>query len=156
MGNISKSHPLKPHPKEEWGVHLADTDVELFKTVTGDRRPPKKRPREIWICGGRRMGKDSVASAIAAHEAAYRAVGVLEFDPVDSVQDSAVSIVIIERGCGDTPRRLPLLHAVAIRQLRSRQCRHGVVKLAAVEMLDEGDDITAVREVQSALAWLLR
>ena len=66
----------------------SDTDVELFKTVTGDRRPPKKRPREIWICGGRRMGKDFVASAIAAHEAAY-------FDQQDRLRPGERALVAI-------------------------------------------------------------
>jgi hypothetical protein len=46
-------------------------DAEFFASVAGDRAPPKRRPREIFIAAGRRSGKDSVASAMAAWAAAY-------------------------------------------------------------------------------------
>jgi hypothetical protein len=50
---------------------MSAEDIAFFKSVAGDRSPPTKRPRETWIVAGRRAGKDSVASAIAAHAAAF-------------------------------------------------------------------------------------
>jgi len=67
---------------------MSDVDVEFFRSVTGDRQPPKKRPRETWIVGGRRMGKDSVASAIAAHAAAY-------FDQQDRLRPGERALVAV-------------------------------------------------------------
>jgi hypothetical protein len=49
---------------------MLDDEVALFKSIAGDREPPRKRPREVWIVGGRRLGKDSAVSLIAGHSAA--------------------------------------------------------------------------------------
>ena len=46
------------------GEPMSDYEIELFREVA-DRDPPGRRVRECWIIGGRRSGKDSVASAIA-------------------------------------------------------------------------------------------
>jgi hypothetical protein len=42
----------------------------FFRTVAGDRDPPTKPVRELWVIGGRRSGKDSIASVLACHAAA--------------------------------------------------------------------------------------
>jgi hypothetical protein len=47
------------------GLPLSLEQLELFRQVA-DRDPPGKRVRELWAIAGRRSGKDSVASAIAA------------------------------------------------------------------------------------------
>ncbi len=49
---------------------MSPADIEAFKSVAGGREPPRKRPREAWYICGRRAGKDSVVSLIAAHAAA--------------------------------------------------------------------------------------
>ncbi len=49
---------------------MTDEEVAFFKSVAGGREPPRRRPREIWIIAGRRGGKDSAISLIAAHAAA--------------------------------------------------------------------------------------
>jgi hypothetical protein len=49
---------------------MTKAELAFFKSVAGDREPPPKRVRECTIIAGRRAGKDSVASGIAAHEAA--------------------------------------------------------------------------------------
>jgi hypothetical protein len=41
-------------------------EIAFFRTVAGDRAPPEKCVREIWVASGRRSGKDSIASLIAA------------------------------------------------------------------------------------------
>jgi hypothetical protein len=55
--------------KGAYGLPMTSTEVDFFRTVA-ERDPPKKRVREFWIIAGRRAGKDSVASMIAAHSAA--------------------------------------------------------------------------------------
>jgi hypothetical protein len=44
-------------------------EIAFFRSVT-DRDPPTERVSELWIIAGRRAGKDSIASVIAAHQAA--------------------------------------------------------------------------------------
>ena len=41
----------------------------FFRTVA-NREPPARRVKELWIVAGRRAGKDSIASGVAAHVAA--------------------------------------------------------------------------------------
>jgi hypothetical protein len=55
--------------KGAYGLPMTKAEVKFFRSVA-ERDPPKKRVRELWIIAGRRAGKDSVASMIAAHSAA--------------------------------------------------------------------------------------
>jgi hypothetical protein len=45
-------------------------DERAFFRTLADRDPPRRQVRELWIIAGRRAGKDSIASVIAAHSAA--------------------------------------------------------------------------------------
>jgi hypothetical protein len=51
------------------GLPMSPAEVAFFLTVAG-REPPGRRVKELDIIAGRRSGKDSVASAIAAYAAA--------------------------------------------------------------------------------------
>jgi hypothetical protein len=62
--------PWRTILKAAFWLAMSDAEVEFFRTVGGDRDPPTERVRELWIVAGRRAGKDSVASLIAAHAAA--------------------------------------------------------------------------------------
>jgi hypothetical protein len=53
-----------------YGLKMSRADKRLFAEVA-ERRPPRKRVRELWIAASRRSGKDSIASLIAAHSAAF-------------------------------------------------------------------------------------
>jgi hypothetical protein len=55
--------------KAAFALPLSDSESAFFRTVA-DRDPPHRRVRELWIVAGRRAGKDSVASLVAAHAAA--------------------------------------------------------------------------------------
>jgi hypothetical protein len=55
--------------KAAYALPMTDDEVIFFRAVA-DRDPPKRRVRELWCIVGRRGGKDSVASVIAAHSAA--------------------------------------------------------------------------------------
>lgn len=56
--------------KAAYGLPMTSEELEFFAEVAGGRKPPTKRVRELWIIAGRRAGKDSVASLIAAYSAA--------------------------------------------------------------------------------------
>jgi hypothetical protein len=67
---------------------MSAADTEFFADVAGGRAPPKKRPRESYFIIGRRGGKDSVASAIGACEAAF-------FDQQDRLRPGERALVAI-------------------------------------------------------------
>jgi hypothetical protein len=52
-----------------FALPMSAAEQAFFRTVA-DRAPPRQRVRELWIVAGRRAGKDSIASVIAAHAAA--------------------------------------------------------------------------------------
>lgn len=52
-----------------YNLPMSDQDREFLRTVA-DREPPKQRVKELWIAARRRSGKDSVASLVAAFDAA--------------------------------------------------------------------------------------
>jgi hypothetical protein len=56
--------------KAALALPMTDSEAEFFRSVA-ERDPPTKRVREFWIIAGRRGGKDSIASVIAAHAAAF-------------------------------------------------------------------------------------
>jgi hypothetical protein len=56
--------------KAAYGIPLTDDETTFFKSIAGDRDPPSAQVRELWIVAGRRAGKDSIASGIAAFSAA--------------------------------------------------------------------------------------
>ena len=55
--------------KAAFALPMTDDERAFFRTVA-DREPPAKPVKELWIAAGRRAGKDSLASVIAAHTAA--------------------------------------------------------------------------------------
>jgi hypothetical protein len=56
--------------KAAFALPMTEADTAFFKSVAGDRDAPTQAVREFWAVVGRRGGKDSVASAIAAYTAA--------------------------------------------------------------------------------------
>lgn len=55
--------------KAAFGLPMTDEETTFFRTVA-ERNPPGEQVSELWIVAGRRAGKDSIASVIAAHAAA--------------------------------------------------------------------------------------
>src|SRR5262249_3169116 len=63
--------------KAAYALPLTAEERAFFRTVAG-RDPPSKPVRELWLIVGRRGGKDSVASVIAAYSAAtFTGAGLL-------------------------------------------------------------------------------
>src|SRR5260370_47465 len=48
---------------------MTKAEKAFFRSVA-NREPPDRAVRELWVIAGRRCGKDSIASVIAAHVAA--------------------------------------------------------------------------------------
>jgi hypothetical protein len=48
---------------------MSPDEIDFFKSVSGGREPPRSRPREAWFVCGRRAGKDSIVSLVAAYAA---------------------------------------------------------------------------------------
>jgi hypothetical protein len=55
--------------KAAYALPLSAEEIAFFRSVA-EREPPTSQVSELWIIAGRRAGKDSVASVIAAHQAA--------------------------------------------------------------------------------------
>jgi hypothetical protein len=55
--------------KAAFALPMSAEERAFFRTLA-DRDPPRQQVRELWIVAGRRAGKDSIASVIAAHSAA--------------------------------------------------------------------------------------
>jgi hypothetical protein len=56
--------------KAAFALPMDDAERRLFACVA-ERDPPRKRVRELWAVASRRAGKDSIASLIATHFAAF-------------------------------------------------------------------------------------
>ncbi len=59
--------------KGAYALPMTKAERGVFRTIAG-REPPRKPVRECWFICGRRAGKDSIASLMAGHTAAF-------FDP---------------------------------------------------------------------------
>jgi hypothetical protein len=66
--------------KAAYCLPMSPAEIEFFRSVA-ERDPPTKRPKELWVIAGRRSGKDSVASAIATHAAAFFRAGLDRLRP---------------------------------------------------------------------------
>jgi hypothetical protein len=60
--------------KAAYALPMTAEEIEFFRSIA-ERDPPTKPVRELWCIVGRRGGKDSVASVIAAHSAALFSEG---------------------------------------------------------------------------------
>jgi hypothetical protein len=52
--------------KAAYALPMTDQELALFREVAGDRDPPSKRVRELWVVGGRRGAKSAISSLIIA------------------------------------------------------------------------------------------
>jgi hypothetical protein len=60
--------PWRAVLRAAFALQMTPAEVEFFRTIAG-RDPPRRRVRELWVAAGRRSGKDSVASLVAAYVA---------------------------------------------------------------------------------------
>ena len=54
-----------------FGLDLDKEQLRAFRSVSGDREPPRERVRELWAIAGRRSGKSRIAAALADLRACF-------------------------------------------------------------------------------------
>lgn len=57
--------------KAAFALPMTSTELRFFHQVSGNRAPPRRQVRELWIAAGRSSGKGSIASLLAIHAAAF-------------------------------------------------------------------------------------
>ena len=124
------------------GAPLSKGERALFHAVA-DRAPPKSRVREFWAVCGRRAGKGSVASVIAAHSAAF-------FQDGDKLRRGERALVLAVACDRDQARivlnyikgffELPLLKPMV-----TRETRDGLELSNSVDIAVVTNDFRAVR-----------
>jgi hypothetical protein len=67
--------------KAAFAIPMSKSELGFFRSISGDRAPPKKRVRELWCICGRRSGKSAITSLIAAHAGIFFHVGVDRLRP---------------------------------------------------------------------------
>jgi hypothetical protein len=55
--------------KAAYALPMTAEELVVFGELAGGRLPPPKRVRELYVVGGRRGGKDSIASLLAVYAA---------------------------------------------------------------------------------------
>ena len=100
--------------KAAFAIPMDELELELFRVVA-KRDPPKRRVRELWVAAGRRAGKDSVASAIAAF-----AAGFVDYGRVLRPGEAAsVMCLAVDKQQADIVRRYAQAYFSKIALLRS-------------------------------------
>jgi phage terminase large subunit-like protein len=56
--------------KAAFAIPMTEEELVVFGELAGGRDPPTRRVRELYVVAGRRSGKDSIASMLAANAAA--------------------------------------------------------------------------------------
>jgi hypothetical protein len=107
--------------KGAFAILMDDNELKLFRAVAS-RDPPKRRVRQLWVCSGRRAGKDSITSAICAYAAGftdYRADGLLRPGEAATVMCLAVDkqqASIIQKYTAGYFAKVPLLKPLVTRE----------------------------------------
>jgi hypothetical protein len=125
-----------------YGLKLGKFDRKLFHEVA-ERDPPKERVREAWFVCGRRAGKDSVASVIAAYEAAF-------FQHGDRLRPGERALVLCI-ACDRDQARIVLGYIRAffelpvLKPLIQRETRDGLELSNGVDIVVATNDFRSVR-----------
>ena len=94
-------------------------EMRLFRSVA-DRDPPERRVRELWAIAGRRGGKDSIASLIAACMASFVDYGPLlrpgERASIFCLAVDRQQAKIVLNYCRAYFEQVPLLHGLVERE----------------------------------------
>ena len=105
--------------KAAYADPMTERERALFRSVAGDRDPPSRRVRELWVIAGRRAGKDSIASAIATTAALTDYRPFLRPGERASILCLAVDRAqakIVNRYCRGYFSSVPLLRTLAVRE----------------------------------------
>jgi len=128
--------------KAAYAEPLDDAERALFHEVA-EREPPTRPVKELWVIGGRRSGKDSIASAIATIAA------ISDYQPFLRPGERATVMClacdreqarILRRYIGASFASVPLLMPLV-----SRQTEDGIELVSGVEIVVGTNSFRAVR-----------
>jgi hypothetical protein len=89
--------------KAAFAQPLTAEEQDRFRELAGDRAPPQRRVRELWVVAGRRAGKDSIASLIGVYAAAF-----IDYRPLLRPGERATVLII---ACDRPQARIALNYA---------------------------------------------
>jgi hypothetical protein len=86
--------PWKAVLKGAFGIAMTEAELVTFAELSGGRRPPQHRVRELWVCAGRRAGKDSIGSLLAVYAAAIEQTHVGRLRPGER---ASIQLLAVDR-----------------------------------------------------------
>jgi hypothetical protein len=128
-----------------FGLKLTDPETEFFRSVTGGRDAPTEQAKEAWFIVGRRAGKDSVASVIAAYMAATFKPRGAKLRPGER---AVVACLAVDREQANIVRKMisGLFEAVPVLQnLVVKEVRDGLELSNGVDITVTTSEFRAVR-----------
>jgi hypothetical protein len=126
------------------GAPLSPPELAYFEKVAGQRKPPTEPVREIVVCGGRRGGKDSVASVMVVHSAVF-------FSDGDKLRPGEQALcLLLARDKDQAQTVLKYIKAIfkdipALREMVTRETRTGLELVNNVVIEVMTNDHRAVR-----------
>jgi hypothetical protein len=78
--------------KGAFALPMTTQELITFGELAGGRTPPARRVRELWVCAGRRAGKDSVASLLATYAAAIEQAHVGRLRPGEQATVCCIAV----------------------------------------------------------------
>jgi hypothetical protein len=139
--------------KAAYALPMSSAELGQFRSVA-DRDPPKRQVKQLWLIAGRRAGKDSIASAIAAYAAmsADSIAHLLRPGELASVLCLACDrdqSKVVQRYIAAFFSKVPLL-----RELVARETQTGLELTNGVEVVIGTNSYRAVRGRTTLLAIL--
>jgi hypothetical protein len=123
---------------------MTEAEIAFFKSIAGDRNPPKHPVREFYAVAGRRAGKDSAVSGIAAYSAAF-------FDQQDRLRPGERATILC-LACDQAQAKLILNYIRAffsdipmLRAMVTRETKSGFELNNLVDITVASNDYRSVR-----------
>jgi hypothetical protein len=140
--------------KAAFRLPMTPPELEIFKSVA-ERSPPKKRVKELWCIVGRRGGKDSIASALAAYFAGFidwRGLGLLR--PGEAATVLCLATDKLQARIVDNYTRAYFQKIDLLRPLVERETAEGLELSTGAELIVLASSFRSVRGRSIALAIL--
>jgi hypothetical protein len=78
--------------KAAFCLPMSKRERAFFKSIAGDRDPPRHRVKELWCVCGRRSGKSAICSLIAAHAGIFFRAGLDRLRPGEKALVQTVAV----------------------------------------------------------------
>ncbi len=138
--------------KGAYALEMTQAERDLFEEVA-EREPPAQRVRELWVVGGRRGGKDSVASLIIAYAAAVfdgkrRQFAGITLPPLRKGERGTIFCLARDRDQAAIALNYVRSYFEDIPELAAmvvRQTRHGLELVNGVDIVVAANDFRGIR-----------